>query len=148
MPIILPTPYEFARMDRRQRDALRKRLDADELKAVIDYMLRKEYIAHDPQAEAEILEPYEPVDPDADEHRAELERTANRRRKCTHEIVEEFNHTWDRHGGSLDVAAPILGMTPDSLARALYRAINRGVDVKRFQNTGVKQRRNRERAAG
>jgi len=151
VPIILPTPVEFARMDRRQRDALRRRLDADALKALIDYMLRKEYIAHDPQAEAEILEPYEPVDPDAEEHRAELERTVNRRGRNRAEVVEEFNHTYSRHGGQIAVAAPILGMTVYALERCLYRARESGVDVKPFHEAGVdrqRKERSRERAAG
>lgn len=153
MPIILPTPYEFARMDRRQRDALRRRLDADALKALIDYMLKKEYIAHDPRAEAEILEPYEPVDPDAEEHRAELERTVNRRGRDRADVVEEFNHTWPRHGGQTVVAAPILGMTSDALEAALHRARRAGLDVKPMFSAGrdaerKRRERSRERAAG
>lgn len=152
MPIILPTPVEFARMDRRQRDALRRRLDADALKALIDYMLRKEYIAHDPRAEAEILEPYEPVDPDAEEHRAVLERV-NRRGRDRADVVEEFNHTWPRHGGQIVVAAPILGMTTDALEAALHRARRAGLDVKPMFSAGrhaerTRKERTRERAAG
>ena len=37
-------------------------------------------------------------------------------------VVSEFLHTFDRHRGRITVAAPILGMTPHALQRALYRA--------------------------
>ena len=44
-------------------------------------------------------------------------------------VVSEFMHTYGRHGGRITVAAPILGMTPHALHRALYRARNAGVRV-------------------
>jgi len=37
------------------------------------------------------------------------------------ELIEEFEHTWDRHHGSITIAARILNMTPDALSRRLYR---------------------------
>jgi hypothetical protein len=46
------------------------------------------------------------------------------------ELIAEYEHTWDRHRGRISVAAEILGMTPNSLSRAIYRARQRGIDVR------------------
>lgn len=58
------------------------------------------------------------------------------------ELVAEFRHTWDRHHGSVVIAAGILDMTPMALSRALYRARKAGVqlrfhdDVKAWRREG------------
>lgn len=44
-------------------------------------------------------------------------------------VLSEFMHTWGRHGGRITIAAPILGMTPIALQRALYRARHDGQGV-------------------
>ena len=55
------------------------------------------------------------------------------------ELIEEFEHTRDRHHGSITIAARILNMTPDALSRRLYRYKADGWqgrfhnDLKRFQ---------------
>lgn len=60
-------------------------------------------------------------------------------------VISEFKHTWSRHGGRISIAAPILGMTPHALQRALYRARKDGVDVRFFDD--VKWWRNQRGAA-
>ncbi len=50
------------------------------------------------------------------------------------DVIAEFEWTRPRHGGLVDVAAPILEMKPMSLSRALHRARKNGHDV-RFTDT-------------
>jgi hypothetical protein len=45
-------------------------------------------------------------------------------------VLSEFEHTWGRHSGQITVAAPILGMSPQALSRALYRAKSDGEQVR------------------
>lgn len=45
------------------------------------------------------------------------------------EMLRIFEDTRPIHHGKIDQAAPILGMTEESLERALYRARKAGVDV-------------------
>jgi ABC-type molybdate transport system permease subunit len=52
-------------------------------------------------------------------------------------VVSEFRHTYGRHGGRITVAAPILGMTPTALSRALYRARKDGERVEFFDDVKV-----------
>lgn len=61
------------------------------------------------------------------------------------DVVAEFLHTWDRHGGKVSIAAGILEMTPVALSRALYRARKDGVDL-RFLND-VKAWNNSQKSA-
>ena len=37
------------------------------------------------------------------------------------ELVEEWQHTYDRHGGRVSQAASLFGTTPGALMRRLYR---------------------------
>jgi hypothetical protein len=60
-------------------------------------------------------------------------------------VIHEYLHTWDRHKGSVVIAAGILGMTPIALQRALYRARSDGEQV-RFHDD-VKAWRKREGSA-
>ena len=46
------------------------------------------------------------------------------------ELAQEFMHTYPRHGGRISVAAPIFDRQPNSLAKALNRAKQRGLDAK------------------
>ena len=50
-------------------------------------------------------------------------------RRPVTETVEDFKWTFADHGGDVLVAAQRLGMKPDTLARALYRAKQRGQDI-------------------
>jgi hypothetical protein len=51
------------------------------------------------------------------------------------ELLTEFQWTWPRHQGRVSVAAPILGMTPEALSRALYRLKNKGYDIRMINDT-------------
>jgi hypothetical protein len=62
------------------------------------------------------------------------------------EIADEFMHTWDRHGGRVSVAAPILGLRPDNLARALYRARQDGMEVKMIDDQKAWRKRQKRQA--
>jgi hypothetical protein len=56
------------------------------------------------------------------------------------ELVAEFEHTRGRHGGRVSLAAPILGVTPFALARALFRAKRDGVHVRFYDDTKALRR--------
>jgi hypothetical protein len=62
-------------------------------------------------------------------------------RRPVTETVEDFKWTFADHNGDVRVAADRLGMKPDTLARALYRAKQRGQDVVFYDTT---QRRGRQ----
>ena len=48
----------------------------------------------------------------------------------THEeLVEEFEWTRTRHGGYLELAAPIFGLSPEALEKRLRRARKNGIPV-------------------
>lgn len=63
---------------------------------------------------------------------------ARGRRQAGHrdatELLEDYLDTWDEHLGDVVAAAGRLAVKPQALARALYRARARGVDV-RFTDT-------------
>ena len=63
-----------------------------------------------------------------------------------HLVVSEFQHTYTRHGGRVSIAAPILGMRNEALARALFRARKNGYDV-RFIDDSISARRHARGAA-
>jgi muramoyltetrapeptide carboxypeptidase LdcA involved in peptidoglycan recycling len=46
------------------------------------------------------------------------------------EVLTEYEWTWARHQGRISIAAPILGMTPEALSRALYRLKNKGYEIR------------------
>lgn len=46
------------------------------------------------------------------------------------ELVEEWHHTYDRHGGRVSQAAPMFGTTPNALTRRLYRMKAAGYEVR------------------
>jgi hypothetical protein len=54
------------------------------------------------------------------------------------EFVEEFKHTWPRHRGIIEIAAPIFNSSPETLERRLYRARAKGYDIEfhRYQLAG------------
>lgn len=135
MPIIIPTPAEFARMSRHQRDKVRRRLHPDELQAVLDYIWRAEFYAHDPLAEARLLSRYTPPDPDAAEHRRTLRDEAGIRRWSRQELVEEFEHTRPRHKGRISWAAEMFGCSPQGLVRRLHRCREIGLHVDFIDDT-------------
>jgi len=53
------------------------------------------------------------------------------------DVLEDFEWTRDYHRGDLDLAAQRLGMSVDALARALYRAKNKGLDVGQFYRPAI-----------
>ena len=61
-------------------------------------------------------------------------------------VVSEFEHTRVRHGGRVSIAAPILGMSNEALARALFRARQSGYDVN-FIDDSISARRREQRVA-
>ena len=46
------------------------------------------------------------------------------------ELVEEWQHTFDRHGGRVSQAATLLGTTPIALTRRLYRMKTAGYELR------------------
>lgn len=58
-----------------------------------------------------------------------MEIVKKRQHRSRDEVVSLFNETYSRHGGRVDQAAAILGMSPSSLDRALFRAKKDGVEV-------------------
>lgn len=48
------------------------------------------------------------------------------------DVVEDFNWTWVDHRGDVKLAAERLGMSVDSLERALHRGRKLGLHVKPF----------------
>lgn len=57
-------------------------------------------------------------------------------RRPVTETVEEFQWTFVDHRGDVLVASERLGLAPRTLAKALYRAKKRGIDVSFYDNTG------------
>lgn len=55
------------------------------------------------------------------------------------ELLTEFEWTWPRHQGRVSVAAPILGMTPEALSRALYRLKKKGHDIAMINDIDKRQ---------
>ena len=50
-------------------------------------------------------------------------------------MVEDFMWTYPEHNGDVLVAAHRLDMKPKSLARTLYRAKKRGIEIKFFDSS-------------
>jgi ACT domain-containing protein len=50
-------------------------------------------------------------------------------------VCKEYHHTWSRHGGKVTVAAVVLDMKPESLARALMRARAKGINIRMIDDT-------------
>ena len=55
------------------------------------------------------------------------------------QMLKEFERTRDFHHGRVEVAAALLGLKPESLARALYRARKAGVSVAFTQQSTVRR---------
>lgn len=63
------------------------------------------------------------------------------KRRPVVDTVEDFKWTFADHNGDVSVAADRLGMKPDTLARALYRAKKRGQEIVFYDNS---QRRGKQ----
>ena len=51
------------------------------------------------------------------------------------ELVEEWQHTYDRHGGRVSQAATLFGTTPQALTRRLYRMKAAGYQLRFIDDT-------------
>jgi len=54
---------------------------------------------------------------------------APRKHHSSDTVLENFEHTRERHGGVIADAAPLLGMSEAALQRCLYRAKKQGRDI-------------------